>query len=697
MKKAILILLAAALAVSLCACSGGGEKQGADELLTGELSAPRFSPEAVAIPGNEINIFSAARTGDSLIAAGRDADRSFRFYRITPASGAVTELSGLTTDSLETLDGLSDGSALLSYVGADGSLHLASIGGDDSCGAVQTDIPDEMAGTYYHDILRTDSGYLFNDGVNVTLLDDSGVEKMSMGPFEGAVGLVRQADDSILLTVTTEKSLAVKELDPGLSITGEYEVEGKYSLLYGGGGGGELLALQNDVIYKINYMTGEKTGYADVFQSGNAGGDAFVFLGDGLFFDGEYLSAALWRPYQSGDVREITLAACFSDENDYSNMKALKEAVAEFNQSSEKYRIKLVDYGQYDGDGGGGSGYNIFTTDINAGNTPDIYDLFSLGSSLSAHGFLSDLKPFFDADGDISLEDMAPGVEKTLERNGELFQLVPSFSVTTMLARKSLAGAEKMSVDSFMEYADEYGVEALFDGGMTRSEYFINILINSGKEYIDYGAAACYFDRDSFVRHLEFASRLPAELEYRAYPGAEIYTGKCAFYLLTSSDLIADLTRENTLYKGDFSSVGFPSDVSNGVSMTPEICLGMAADSGVQDGVWAFFKYLLSSHYQWNCSAMPVNMDILSQRMDAGVEALKDPAYEIGMFLPAEVPGEPEENVSIPRLPADDSIKAAAMDIIARIDSLNEYDVSIYDIITSEAARYFDGARLLII
>lgn len=693
MKKLFLSAAVFLLALFLPACSEPESGQGIDELLSGEISSVRFAAEKLSFWDESLKLTRAVRTGDSLVLAGMDGELRHHFYRFEPASGKLSPVEGLAVSGVESIDGVSSGEAYILYTGEDSCRRIINIAADNSWSEAPLTLPDELAQDYFYNVFFFDGAYLLNNGRTLFLLDSEGKEAASLGPYDSPISVVRRADDSVLLASCFSGKTSVQILGPGLSVAAEYTLDGEYEFFLPGGSGNELYAQKGDIVYRLDLEAGAKTSYVDLFKSGNACGEAFVPLGDGLFFDSDYSGPALWRPASASAAKTLTLAALFSHDHDYISEKALRDAIKGFNKENGEYYIELADYALYNETENADTGYNIFSTDINAGNTPDIYDLYTLGGDLSSRGALEDLKPFFEADAELGLAELEPSIVAALEENGRLFQLVPSFTFTTMYGRKSVAGPGKISIERFMDLADDWGAAALFDGGMTRSEYFINVLINSSSEFIDYPSASCNFAAEGFIRHLEFAAMLPEEIEpnKRPYYGAGIYAGKNPFIISTTDEPIFELLKMGAIFRDDFCSVGFPSDTGSGVSMTPTLCLGMASDSEVQEGVWEFFKYLLGNGYQWNCRQLPVVSDILSQRLDAAVlENQGEGRKQIGMYTLSE-DGQPGQDLVLSTKPADSGTKAEALEIISQIDSVNEYDVRVYEIILGEAAKFYNG------
>lgn len=690
-NKIIAIFAVMALAFSLCAC-GKEAQHGMEQLRSSELTGMKFSPEKTSISGEAFKVVRAVSAGEDIICVGVFGDSptnaEYWLYRINPVNNTAVQLQGVSLNGFNSIDALSDGSALITYSDSNGELSFVEISPDDSLREYAPELPEEMKGVYYPSIFLTDNGYLLSSGFVLTQIDRSGKVSAAV-EFPGWTSVLRRSDgDFIGVCQQQGEKSTIFELGQDLSVTAEYEVEGTFSEVLQCSTD-EIFASISDVIYRINYKTGEKQSYANIFSSGCVGGNAFVFLDDERFFDSTKIRApALWHPFIEGEKQTLTLAAYIPEQYDYNAAQRLKNAISSFNESSEKYFIELIDYAAY-----GESGYDILLSDINTGNIADIFDLQYLDTVLAAKGILQDLYPFLEAERDIDVSVLNGSVLKTLERDGKLFYFVPSFTVSTYVGRRSILCGE-LSSDDFFSLAEEYGASKVFDEGMSKRSFFTDLLISSADKLVDYNNAVCSFDSPEFKRCLEYASRLPDELslEEQQYYGWGAYSGESVFMKCFLQDPIRDYLRCKSLFQGDMIPCGFPADAS-GAGFTPSIMLGMAANSPNQAGVWDFFKFMLSNNYQWNCADIPLNASIAEQIISAQVELWRESTIRIMIYSPSGT-GIPNEH-AVPYLPSDEKTAEEIMSIIRSIDSLNSYDSAILNIIVTETQKLSGSAQTL--
>ena len=114
----------------------------------------------------------------------------------------------------------------------------------------------------------------------------------------------------------------------------------------------------------------------------------------------------------------------------------------------------------------------------------------------------------------------------------------------------------------------------------------------------------------------------------------------------------------------------------------------MAANSQNKEGVWEFFKYLMSSQYQRSIKqALPALAESLEQIMDAQMQIGE--TVSLGMLRTDGNGGFTQESLKI-GLPTA-AMKAQLLEIIDSIDGMNEYDPALLETVQSEAARFFAG------
>lgn len=518
----------------------------------------------------------------------------------------------------------------------------------------------------------------------------------AFGPYSGQISLIRNTDQSVFVLDQDNGIIRVQLLgeDPSgntleLQELTSYSIEGSYPVLCGGMEEGELFAWVSDVLYELDLTSGTSWPFANTYASGGKAA-CLIPLSEGSYFgaafDGE---PAFWTIKKSENVQVIRLATCSGV--DFNGDHLLRNAVTSFNALSPDYRIELIDYGVYNEGYDASVGMNRLNADITAGNEPDIYDLWSLTSAnYVSKGLISDLKPWFEQDSEINYEDMIPSATAALERDGHLCDFVPSFTVTTVFSSEDRIGrTEHLTVDDFLDLAQQHGAQQMFGAGMTRDGFLTRLIAYTGKEYVDRVHGTCSFDSPEFVRLLQYVSQLPEEKDETMGDWERIYFGKQNLYCTGGGNLIRWICYADSVFGGESRSIGFPATNGNGVAMTPTIRLGMSAKSEVQDGVWAFFKYLLSDSFQYKVGDVPMMQKALDRIIEKWVSEMDG---EKALGLVGVMDGQ-RFNTTIPLATLDDNKKERAIQIIQSIDCVNEYDSNLFDIIWQEVNAYLGGGK----
>lgn len=175
-------------------------------------------------------------------------------------------------------------------------------------------------------------------------------------------------------------------------------------------------------IYGINLETGEETFLFNWLEMGlMANSGNFVSLGDGkyLSFAWDYGNPSIYAKGMTAPEKvelvlverkplseipekvELTLACIYLGNDDMI-------AVAEFNKTNPKARIKILDYSIYNTENDYTMGMTKLMTELTAGNVPDMivenYDLPL--RNLAQKGLFLDLMPMIEADKDLTRQPL---------------------------------------------------------------------------------------------------------------------------------------------------------------------------------------------------------------------------------------------------------------------------------------------------
>ena len=333
----------------------------------------------------------------------------------------------------------------------------------------------------------------------------------------------------------------------------------------------------------------------------------------------------------ASNKKELILLTCSPNES-------LCSAVAEFNNSSEEYTLKIADFSSYCAASSNTSpeaAMNKYIADELNGTPPDILDLSSLPYfKLAAQGSLQDLYSFIDSDPYMQRDDFVPGILEALEYNGNLYASCAGFTIDTLLAPSDAAG------DSAGWSIDEYNAAlstmksgcSPFDVFITSGDIFKEYIRISLNAFIDWESGTCGFNSDEFKSILSFASSFPADFDSNNYnwengsTNSDLRINRGEQMLLRTGILnMRDAIRIGYEFPGDVSFKGYPSAYGNGsiFNISSEDMphnFAIMSISLNKDGAWQFIRTFFTSDYQQNGSYFPSNMALFQQQLDSAMK-----------------------------------------------------------------------------
>lgn|GEM_PF-3311701 len=292
--------------------------------------------------------------------------------------------------------------------------------------------------------------------------------------------------------------------------------------------------------------------------------------------------------------------------------------IKDFNIRNEEYKIMVKDYSSY-------SGYNNFTQaasdlneDLMSGNVPDIIISNSNYSieHLINKGILTDLNPYIENDKEIIKDDYLEKAFEIGKRENELYYFYPSFRVKTLVGEKEEVGEKQgWDINEFIQFSSEKGEKSSFITYNKRAlfELLLNLYM---EDYIDYEKNTCNFEKESFVKILEFIKENSEKMISREVYLDVYSTGVNKNAYLNEANIysFADLMqilRKVDYGDGDFhingekidttkevTLKGMPSKSGNGSAFLPEYIVGISEHSGNKDAAWEFVKKFLSDEFQ---------------------------------------------------------------------------------------------------
>lgn len=290
------------------------------------------------------------------------------------------------------------------------------------------------------------------------------------------------------------------------------------------------------------------------------------------------------------------------------NPTPISGLVAEFNQTSEKYQIQLVDYSKMSSADGSITGAQQLDMDIVTGSGPDIFDLASLPmKKYQQAGLLEDLMPYIQADESLEKVSLLQGPIEALMTEGKLYTLVPAYGIRSFIGDPEYTGIERLDIPALTRLFGEMEEGANPFGESVSKLSFLNTLLNlNHSQFADWDSLECDFNVPDFHALLEMSGQLPEQEDVsdqitRLYTGAQMLSLRNIF-------CIEDLVVLNSYLHENMELYGLPTVPNQGTAMMPLVALGISVNCQDKQGAWAFLSSLLSDDYQKSLAgqALPI-------------------------------------------------------------------------------------------
>ena len=553
------------------------------------------------------------------------------------------------------------------------------------------------------------------EGKDVYIVPTSGYIDSLIKLPDGRIAATIYDDQQLLCILDAENSKFVDGVPINFDLYNAVAGGGEYDIYYTNGayfygykiGDEKPTRLFSWISCDVN---GQRVNVLDVSDDGVVTGILTDYDTKNQTYSSEFVHISK-VPYDSVPHKEpITLAVLYLDYN-------VQDLIIDYNRRSDKYRIEVIDYSEYNNDQDGwDAGLTKLNTEILSGNVPDILSLNGLNyTQLASKGILADLYPFIDADKELKREDFFPNVLAALEVNGKLCSTVSSFYISSAIGAASVVGDEPgWTYDEFNEALASMpeGCTA-FDQYVTRDEILNTCLALDMNEYVDWNTGKVRFDSPEFIQLLKFANSFPSEFDWENFDWSKeestedrLAQGK-QMLVRTSAYSIEDIFYNNytQFLGGKVTYIGFPTahGTGNMISFAGDSGYAMSAKGAHQDAAWEFLRSFLTEKYQSeNVYALPSRTDVFEakakeattiqyERNDEGKELLDDNGEKIPVVRYNMWNRETNEIEEIYALTEEqvDQIRQ----LILTTTKVADYNQEILNIVSEQAAPFFAGQK----
>jgi len=450
--------------------------------------------------------------------------------------------------------------------------------------------------------------------------------------------------------------------------------------------------VNSDVIasgFNTIYLIDDNTlyGFYNFYDDSADGGDSAKIA--------KYTKVA---PEDVVDKKVLSLGCLWVDSD-------VKKRVIDFNKNSSEYRITITDYSKYNTEEDWNAGTNKFNSDVASGLAPDIVVANdpSIIHNYISKGLFADLTDYIKNDPDINYDDIFPNLIKASSYNDKIYEIVPSFTVSTVAGKKSVLGDRKSwTMEEFLQFKNSLqpGMSMFLEA--TRENMLNNFLSVNVSDYMDFGKGKCYFDTPEFISLLEYLKEFPKSEELYTNDYWENYdyeSAESAYRenkVVLSPTAIYDLREIKYLIRGTFGEevtfIGYPCKEGNGSSINPMSSYAISSKSPYKDAAWGFVKYYYSTEFQENLSwGIPASMTQFDKNAKTAAEK---PFYY----------GENNEKIEYDDTyyingqevviePLSEAEIAGIKEFVKSVDRISSYNNEIESIITEDAEPFFAGQK----
>lgn len=433
-------------------------------------------------------------------------------------------------------------------------------------------------------------------------------------------------------------------------------------------------------LYGYNAGSGQLTEVLNWVSAGVTGDyKGVIAMKDGSFLYYTSREICYIRPttVESGKTTVLTLGTMDST--------FLKNYVIDFNASNYYYEVQIIDYSQYNTAENPNGGLTRLNLDIVSGNAPDIIDLSSLPrDQFEKAGLLEDLYPFIESDDSLSETEFVSPVIKALGMDGQLFTLVPCYTVMLLEGHRDKVGNRSvLNFSDLLALKDSMGEgENPFGLTMSKKAFIETMMSVSNSKYVDWETKKCNFD--DFAALLEFAATLPDEYDL-SHDLQMINSGEQLLslqYVGTYMDLVAF----NYYFDYDLGLYGIPSAKNSGAVVCPYITLAISSGSANKTGAWEFLRMFLTDDNQKAFSE--TMLTITQYGMNCSKDSIKQWQSQDGLLYLNDING---NQVAVDFNAKD--CEALFEDMIQSVTGVYNFNQALFDIVWSEAQAFFCGDK----
>ena len=392
------------------------------------------------------------------------------------------------------------------------------------------------------------------------------------------------------------------------------------------------------------------------------------------------------NPEDVADKTVITLSGMYVDRD-------IASQIMEFNRSSDKYAIKILDYSEFYND------YEQcekqFNLDITAGKAADIICFSGNEASVRKYadkGILLDLTPAFENGGPLSDIEVLPNIAEMMKFNGKTYTFMPTFRISTYAVKSEYAkGKNSLTYKDCDELINSKGVDykTAFGSYDTRSNVCAYFWTYYGDEFFDLKNKKCNFNTPEFAEFLNFANKFPDEEPVDCIMEDELEAvyaeGKGIFYAADFRNIWQYAKLKQYIFRDDVELVGCPNNLGKNMAAVSTTTLGVNSKTEHADVIYDLIRELMTSDKETS--------DGFSTVKPKFEEELKEATGEISDSNTKAQTYDPLSGKDVKLEPLSEEDIKKFYDYAVSINTNVGYDMQVTNIISEEASAFFKGKK----
>ena len=290
----------------------------------------------------------------------------------------------------------------------------------------------------------------------------------------------------------------------------------------------------------------------------------------------------------------------------------VRTKISAFNKSQDKYKIRVKQYIDYDGDYDENSymeQYARFKADLAAGN---VFDLVSVDSTdaialkLAQKGAFLDLSDFYKET--INRGDYFENILDIFQVNGKDYFAISHVSLLAMIGNGEIfKGKTTITPQELVQLRKQYSDIPFLTSG-TKENALLTMVIYSLNTFVDFEKGTCDFCNQDFYDLLNFADTFPKELNNESYDtygmmaNGDIILSELYLYDLSSLRMYRQIMGDDAVI------IGPPNNEGIRVQVIPQSMYAISAKTTEKEGCFEFLKYYMEDQGKkmYSSSGIPV-------------------------------------------------------------------------------------------